>query len=651
MNLTSLMALKAWLRPPRHLLAPFLALTLVPAGGLVWLGLRLLEQDHALESQRLQDSRERAADLIVTALEQDLSAAEHQLAASSASPAMAGADGAVRVVFGLREVAAYPRNRLLYYPYLPASPGPSGEPFAAGEEQEIRSRDSVKAAALFRELARSPDPAVRAGALVRLARNLRKAGQLEAALAAYVELARLRDVRVDGVPADLVGRRAQCALLGELKREGPLRSQAEALYTDLRGGRWLLTRAVYQLHMEEVRGWAGADPKLEAELESLAAGVEWLWQKWNARSRDEGPPNGREFVETADGPVTILWQGAGDRLAALVVSSGYVERQWLARLQRWMESQGVRAWFSEMNGRHGGEAASRAVARRARQDTGLPWTLLVATTRPPAELEEFAGRRRLLFIGLALIGVLVLAGVYFTGRAVARELAVARLQSEFVAAVSHEFRTPLTSLRQFTEILAERRMPEDRRDGYYQALLRATNRLHRLVEGLLDFGRMEAGASVYRFELLDAAALTGAVVEEFQRETESRGYRVEFTTNGGEAQVSADRESLTRAIWNLLDNAEKYSPGCRTVWVETVREDRQVAIRVRDRGLGIPPQEQQEIFRKFVRGSSSKGVKVKGTGIGLTMVHHIVQAHGGSLRLESRPGEGSTFTILLPAGG
>jgi signal transduction histidine kinase len=181
--------------------------------------------------------------------------------------------------------------------------------------------------------------------------------------------------------------------------------------------------------------------------------------------------------------------------------------------------------------------------------------------------------------------------------------------------------------------------------------LRATDRLHRLVEGLLDFGRMEAGASVYRFELLDAAALTGAVVEEFQRETESRGYRVEFTTNGGEAQVSADRESLTRAIWNLLDNAEKYSPGCRTVWVEMAREDRQVAIRVRDRGLGIPPQEQQEIFRKFVRGSSSKGVQVKGTGIGLAMVRHIVQAHGGSLRLESRPGEGSTFTILLPAGG
>ena len=137
------------------------------------------------------------------------------------------------------------------------------------------------------------------------------------------------------------------------------------------------------------------------------------------------------------------------------------------------------------------------------------------------------------------------------------------------------------------------------------------------------------------------------MVGEFRAEAEGRGYAVELRIDGG-GTVSADRESITRAIWNLLDNAVKYSPVNRTVWVDVEREDGRLAIRVRDRGLGVTPEERKEIFRKFVRGSSAKQVEGKGTGIGLAMVQHIVQAHGGELKLESRPGEGRTFSILLP---
>ena len=128
------------------------------------------------------------------------------------------------------------------------------------------------------------------------------------------------------------------------------------------------------------------------------------------------------------------------------------------------------------------------------------------------------------------------------------------------------------------------------------------------------------------------------------------GRRIELTSDGAAPVVRADREALGRALWNLLDNAVKYSPACPTVWVDLAREGQRVAIRVRDQGLGIPAEEQKEIFRKFVRGAAAKAASVKGTGIGLALVEHIVRAHGGEVRLESQPGQGSTFTILLPVG-
>jgi signal transduction histidine kinase len=193
---------------------------------------------------------------------------------------------------------------------------------------------------------------------------------------------------------------------------------------------------------------------------------------------------------------------------------------------------------------------------------------------------------------------------------------------------------------------------EDRRETYYRALARQTERLHRLVESLLDFGRMEAGTSPYRLEPLDACALIRSVVEEFQQDSAANGYRVELQVDGLDAApptIAGDREALTHAVWNLLDNAVKYSPECRTVWVEVERTGSRLAIRVRDRGLGVPRHEHADIFRRFVRGADAKTQGIKGTGIGLAMVRHIVSAHGGDVLVASEPGAGSTFTIILPS--
>jgi signal transduction histidine kinase len=277
---------------------------------------------------------------------------------------------------------------------------------------------------------------------------------------------------------------------------------------------------------------------------------------------------------------------------------------------------------------------------RTAAETQLPWTLRVASGNRAADLAQYAERRRLVVLGLAALILLIAAGLAAAIRGVGREMEAARLQSEFVSAVSHELRTPLTALRQFTELLASDRVrPGDQRRRYYAVMQRETSRLQRLVEGLLDFGRMEAGALEFHRTSFPVRELVAA----------EDGWTVELADRlPGPTRVHADSEAIGRAIWNLLDNAAKYSPDHRTVWVEVRRENGQVAVAVRDRGIGIPQAERATIFDKFVRGASAGQVWAKGTGIGLAMVRHIVDAHHGTVTVESEPGRGSTFTLRLP---
>ncbi len=174
-------------------------------------------------------------------------------------------------------------------------------------------------------------------------------------------------------------------------------------------------------------------------------------------------------------------------------------------------------------------------------------------------------------------------------------------------------------------------------------------RLQRLVETLLNFGRMEAGAARYRFVDLDAAALVREVVDDIQPAAHESGKAIDIDGPAVDIRVRADQSALSVALRNLIDNAIKYSPGEPTVWVRWRKDQDYAAICVVDRGVGIPQSEQQSIFGKFVRGRAALETNIKGTGIGLAIVQQIVAAHGGEIRVESEPGRGSTFTLLLPA--
>jgi signal transduction histidine kinase len=244
--------------------------------------------------------------------------------------------------------------------------------------------------------------------------------------------------------------------------------------------------------------------------------------------------------------------------------------------------------------------------------------------------------------------VLIPAGGYVVWRAVQKELAVARLQADFVSAVSHEFRTPLTSMAHLNERLQrDRSIPDDRKRQYYDVLARDTDRLRRFVESLLDFGRMEAGAAPARLQTADLGTVVTEVVNDFRSDAAAGRHEVVVQTNGP-LPVNLDRDTFGRALWNLLDNAAKYSHEEAPIMIDVARDGSRAAVRVRDRGRGVPVSEQRQIFQKFVRGTDASTAGVRGTGVGLAMVDHIVHAHGGEVRLESVIGQGSTFTVVLP---
>jgi len=482
--------------------------------------------------------------------------------------------------------------------------------------------------------------------------NLRKSGRLEEALEVYEKLSAIPDAIVGGLPAELAARHARCTVLEELGRVEELLEEAADLQADLCNGRWRLSRGAYLYHVQETERWV-EDEQPQDESLAFSVAVELLWNDWlRDRPGGEGEFTGRRNVWHDDRPILMRWRGSGERVVVQALGARFVEKELLATLQPVLARQSVRVALTDLDGRivfsqYGPEEAGDAV--QAANDGRLPWVLSVVSADPTADLAELAARRRLLFASFGLVALLVIVGGYFGGRAVGRELEIARMQSDFVAAVSHDFRTPLTSLRQYSELLASGRVADDeRRHKYYGFLVQESQRLQRLVEGLLDFGRMEAGAKEFNLEPLPARPWLEEVTAEFQHEVEENGYQVDVAWKGPDVTLSADRMAMSQALWNLLDNAVRYSPDSKTVEVEVEREARHLLIHVRDHGLGIEPNERGKIFEKFVRGSAAQRRSAEGTGLGLTMVRHTVEAHGGTVGVESEPGQGSTFTISLP---
>ena len=261
-------------------------------------------------------------------------------------------------------------------------------------------------------------------------------------------------------------------------------------------------------------------------------------------------------------------------------------------------------------------------------------------------------QRLFYFLALAVVLSVTLFGAYLLWRDVRREVLLAEMRSQFVSSVSHELKTPLTAIRMFAETLRLGRSKNlTAQAEYLDTIINESERLTRLLNNVLDFSKIEQGTRTYHTAPTSLAEIVRTAVRAMEYPLKQQGFELDIGIDESLPQVRVDRDAIEQAVLNLLSNAMKYSGGSRRISLKAGREGDRAVIQVIDRGVGIDPKDQGRLFERFYRVPTPENRSLPGTGLGLSLVAHIVKAHGGSVSVESEPGKGSTFTIRLSLEG
>jgi signal transduction histidine kinase len=253
------------------------------------------------------------------------------------------------------------------------------------------------------------------------------------------------------------------------------------------------------------------------------------------------------------------------------------------------------------------------------------------------------------YIVLAALSLFMVAGIFLTYRNVSKEMNLARQKSDFVANVSHELRTPLALIRLYAETLELGRLSaKEKYQEYFRIIREESERLTALINNILDFSRIDAGRKEYEFQETNLGELVHSTLDSYRFQIQQNGFGFEENISPDIPPVTVDREAIARSLLNLVNNALKYSKDQKHIAVKLYRSNGSVKLEVQDRGIGIAANEQEKIFEKFYRCGDPLVHDVKGSGLGLSLVRHIVRAHGGDVLVESVPDKGSKFTIALP---
>ncbi len=249
-----------------------------------------------------------------------------------------------------------------------------------------------------------------------------------------------------------------------------------------------------------------------------------------------------------------------------------------------------------------------------------------------------------------LLAAVLVGGIVLALRVADRAVRLSEMKSDFVSNVSHELRTPLASIRVFAELLRLGRVQTaDKVQEYGEYIEAESRRLSRLIDNILDFARIESGRKEYRFAPADLRQVVAGTLKTFEAHLRHSGFQITFLgMDQALPTVEIDQDAIGQALHNLLDNAVKFSGDSKEITVLLAREGDTLELSVRDHGIGIPRGEQEKIFDRFHRVGTGLVHEVKGSGLGLSIVQHIVQVHGGRVVVDSEPGRGSSFTMRLP---
>jgi signal transduction histidine kinase len=566
------------------------------------------------------------------------------------------------------------------------------ERWKRAEAAEFRQTDYSLAAALYQDLAaKTADPALDALLLNRLARCYMKSGQHEKALDAYklqLQIG-LPELTSEGIPLEITA-------MYQIGNIHLLRGQeAEAagvlleLYQDLLDARWPLTRGQFEsyrkLAEDRFRTAVGElDAALRADRESRLQDLQkteavrlaktGILEKvreriiprirFEARQADADSGRFSRIAEPMDSGLLLASCLPLDKntMLGMLIDPEALARGLLPPSPGKPEAEeGLSVAIVDRSGKVvagrglGSNEASEKSGDPQRVFTGAfadsfpPWAIEIYRSGVGAAERQFRLRRTIYVLSLAAVIAALFFGGFLAIRSTAKELKLAKLKSDFTATVSHEFRTPLTSIRYMAELLQRGRVRDEaRKQQYYETITAESERLSHLVENLLDFSKIEADMKEYRLEEVDIAALAAEVAGRFRQQAAFKDFTLETEIASDLPFIRADKDALGRAVFNLLDNAVKYSGGNPRVTLRVWSGEDAVHLQVEDHGIGIGKSEQKKIFEKFYRSESALESDVKGSGIGLPLVEHVVRAHEGKVLLESEPGKGTRVTIRLP---
>lgn len=680
----------------------------IPSAFLLLLALRGIENDQALAEQRLLTEHKRIANALVTEVDKEIRLVEDELVSLlrekpySEEPDLiesrAGVISSVLIdeVFLLRgDDLVYPYAALLYDVDSDQDPGRI-QPRPAdleriideAEQNEFQLKNYARALELYQSaLSTTLSGDTKADLLMRQARVYARMGKLAQAVKTFEVVAkRYRNSRLPGgLPSGLAARLELVRLTLRGGNSTLAGSRLSELYQDLLSGFWSLNRSQFRFVRNKIESLAFefSEPvrpvdsdtyrmieALGRRADSLVFRTDYLLEVSAAalsiildstRVAIDSVVSRRRLIVAANGKRTMLTiaiaaehRSDADAAVGAIIDQDKLATTVLPRLTESLSLGDNTALMIKSENKATVYGASPPAGSRL--TTAIPfegrfpsWTVEIYQIDPHFFESLITGRQSFYIYALITVMLAMIFGAIMTTRMMSRELELARMKSDFVSTVSHEFRSPLTSIRQLAEMLQSGRvLSDERRKRYYDVILEQSERLSLMVGNILDLARIDEQRFNLEYEQVDMKQLLNSIVVRARQQGGEEEIPIGLNIDDNLPPVFVDPGAITHIMTNLIDNAIKYSSERPKVTIAAHADHHNIVITVEDQGVGIPKGETEKVFERFYRTGDEFTRKVKGSGLGLALVRELVYAHGGTIKLSSEPHKGSTFTIRLP---
>lgn len=701
--------LRIALKKQRKLILIFFLTIFIPALSLGIFGIRAIKNERFRQAKQLENEHRRAAERLRSRISTEFRELGLVLQNLAESPVFKVRDEKAIAELVRAQLADNPLVETAFYffengdprfpTFYPTTSRPSLNPrsIPAGplqkalnmaQEQEFATKNYKRAITLYRDLGRqTKDQDVQAQVLYNESRCLVKLEKYAEAIKTFERIDKdyLESVTVSGLPLALAARLQTAHCYQALEDIPSALKTGLDLCGDIIQMHWALGEAQFKTYtglveesVEEILAENPAAPPTEswsnqyAQLKTLLQDKTAEWAVMNAIQREVVPDLRRRqtsphfilpirYSKTIEnGAFLVLATPVVERpekdpvgLIGLKIKEDFLLKNVLSEAAANVPSIDQTEFVvSDLEGRVllGKEniSAEQATITEFFDDNFPPWKMEFFRSKSGGI--GVAGLRSNFYFWTILTLVVVLTfGAVLIARTIAHEMEILKLKSDFVSSVSHEFKTPLTSIKALAERLqSDKVVGPERMKQYFSLISQNAEQLTRLVKNLLDFSKIEEGKIEYNFAPTDIAQLVTQQIHNFEKSEVHKNARLRAHIPDDIPPLLVDGEALSQALNNLLDNAFKFSLADGEVEIRVKKDEKNVVIQVADKGIGIPQDELDKIFDKFYQGSNAVKHSAKGTGLGLTLVKHTAEAHGGNVSVRSEVGKGSTFSLFLP---